>query len=115
VIVRHLPRSSALVREIEGEDSPWGLTEQLLAAAVDALNGANWQRGGGKRKDKPKPIPRPGVEKDKRFGKEAVSMEEMADWLGWSKELANPEPVVPVDKIGKLPRKRDSRGRFTKN
>ena len=28
---------------------------------VDALRTANWQRGGGKKKDRPKPIPRPGA------------------------------------------------------
>jgi hypothetical protein len=38
----------------------WSLTDQLLAAAVDALTAANWQRGGGKGKQ-PKRIPRPGV------------------------------------------------------
>jgi hypothetical protein len=101
---------------MQGDDQVWGLTEQLLAAAVDALNGANWQRGGGKQRDKPKPIPRPGVgnEDKKSFGKGAVSMEAMDDFLGWSKELADPEPVRPVDKVSKPPRKRDARGRFTK-
>lgn len=112
MIVTHLPRGSALVRVIEGDDHPWGLPEQLLAAAVDALHAANWQRGEGKERDKPKPIPRPGVEADKKYGKEAIPMDEMADWLGWSKELATPEPVRPVDKTG---RRRDSKGRFTKD
>ena len=90
VIVKHLPRSSALVRVIEGDDHPWGLAEQLLAAAVDALSAANWQRGEGKRKDKPKPIPRPGVGGDKTYGKEALPLDEMADWLGWERQLNNP-------------------------
>jgi hypothetical protein len=113
--VRHLPRGSALVRELEGEDSPWGLLEQLMAAAVDELRGANWQRGPAKPKDRPKPIPRPGVEKPKQYGKDAIPIDEMADWLGWEKQLAKPEDVVPVDKTGPPPRKRDARGRFTKN
>jgi hypothetical protein len=89
VIIKHLPRGSALVRELDGDDHPWGLTEQLLAAAVDALNGANWQRGGGKLRDKPKPIPRPGVEQPKSsYGRGAVSIEEMAHFLGWERQLA---------------------------
>jgi hypothetical protein len=88
VVVKHLPRSSALVREIEGEAQVWGLTEQLLAAAVDALNGANWQRGNGKKADKPKQIPRPGVEQEKKYGGEAVSMEEMAERLERRRHLA---------------------------
>lgn len=113
MIVTHLPRGSALVRVIEGDDHPWGLAEQLLAAAVDALNAANWQRGEGKQRDKPAPIPRPGVAPDKTtYGAQAIPMDEMADWLGWSKELATPEPVRPVDKTG---RKRDAKGRFTKS
>lgn len=100
---------------MQGEDHVWGITEQLLAAAVDALNGANWQRGGGKQRDKPKPIPRPGTrnEESKSFGRDAVTIEEIDDFLGWSKELATPEPVRPVDKV-KAPRKRDARGRFCK-
>lgn len=43
------------------DESTWTLDRQLLAAAVDALRVANWQRSEGKKKDYPKPIPRPGV------------------------------------------------------
>lgn len=56
----HLPRDSALARKLLGNDAPWGLSEQLLALAVDAIRQGNWQRGGGKG-GKPKPVPRPGV------------------------------------------------------
>jgi hypothetical protein len=47
-----------------GDDHVWGLAEQLLASAVDALQTGNWQRASSGRKTKPKrpkPIPRPGV------------------------------------------------------
>lgn len=47
-----------------GDDHAWGLSEQLLAANVDATQVGNWQRAaqGAKRKPpKPKPITRPGV------------------------------------------------------
>jgi hypothetical protein len=37
------------------------MDRHLAALTVDQLALANWQRGGGKRKDRPKPIPRPGV------------------------------------------------------
>lgn len=37
----------------------WDLHAHLLAGVLDALNGANYQRSGGKGQ-KPKPIPRPG-------------------------------------------------------
>lgn len=46
---------------------------------------ANWQRGGGKRADQPKPLPRPGVDDGvRKFGKGALPMDQMADWLGWA-------------------------------
>lgn len=53
------------------DEAQWGLTEQLLAAGVDALRVANWQRTGkGKR---PKPIERPGVgPKRKKMGSESL-------------------------------------------
>lgn len=41
-----------------GVDLAWTSEAHLTAAVVDALNGANWQRGDGKGK-KPDPIPRP--------------------------------------------------------
>lgn len=85
VVVRQAGPGSALVRGLRGEEHPWGLPEQLLAVVADELRVANWQRSGGKRKDAPKPIPRPGVE-DKSsatYGRDAVSIDEMAAWLGW--------------------------------
>lgn len=82
-IVQQAPRSSALFRSMHPEEAEWGLQEQLLALNADYLAVSNWQRAQGKKKDYPKPIPRPGVEKDKKFGQDAVSIEEMTDWLGW--------------------------------
>lgn len=38
----------------------WGLTEHLLAGAIDLLAWGNYQRAGGQG-GKPKPIKRPGV------------------------------------------------------
>ena len=38
----------------------WKLEHHLLAGVLDALNAANWQRGGGKG-TRPKPVTRPGV------------------------------------------------------
>lgn len=84
-VVRQSPRSSALFRAMNPEEAEWGLTQQLLAYQADLTAVGNWQRAQGKRKDYPKPIPRPGVEADKKFGKDAISMDEMAAWLGWEK------------------------------
>lgn len=43
----------------------WDTIEHLLAAVVDLLAAANWQRGGGKGQ-KPKPVPRPQAEGKRR-------------------------------------------------
>jgi hypothetical protein len=66
-------------------DARWGLNEQLLAAMFDALQISNWQRGNGKLRDRPKPIPRPGIAPTHTvIGETAVPMEEMDAWLGWN-------------------------------
>lgn len=58
--IHYRPLDSALSRSIDGEESLWGLAEQLLAAIADRIEAGNWQRGGGKG-SRPKPIMRPGV------------------------------------------------------
>lgn len=86
VIVRQSPPGSALDRAQHPDSADWGMSELLLAAAVDALNVANWQRAGGTQRDYPKPIPRPGVKSDDtQIGKGAVPMDEMAKLLGWDR------------------------------
>jgi hypothetical protein len=61
-LIQQLPDDSALARKRVG---PWSMNSQLLAAAIDELRVANWQRaqmGSKERIKPPKPIPRPGVE-----------------------------------------------------
>lgn len=49
-------------------DSRWGIAEQIQAATFDAIQGGNWQRGGGKG-PRPKPMERPGLRPDtEKFG-----------------------------------------------
>lgn len=64
VLVEHLPDTNATRRSLGDDAADWGLTEHLLAAAVDCLRAANWQRSGKGRQ--PKPIPRPGVQSEPR-------------------------------------------------
>lgn len=54
---------SAVARELHGVDTEWTTPAQLLATIADALRIANWQRAGGKKKDRPEPIERPGTRK----------------------------------------------------
>lgn len=72
---------------------------ELLAAILHALQGANWQRGGGTG-PAPKPLERPkrptsssqhsaagevpDVDDSGSYVGEALPVDEMAAWLGWS-------------------------------
>jgi hypothetical protein len=84
-VVKQSPRGSALARAIHGEAATWGPAEHLLAAAVDALNGANWQRT-GRRGHKPKPVPRPRPEQARprqirHLGSGPLPVAEFDAWL----------------------------------
>lgn len=59
-LIGQLGEGSALGAAAAGgpEHRPWTTANVLAAAAVNALQGGNWQRGGGKGK-KPKPIEPP--------------------------------------------------------
>jgi hypothetical protein len=59
VLAANLPHGST-VWLAQGQDAGWSVEAQLLAQAVDALNGANWQRTAGKGA-KPKPVDRPAA------------------------------------------------------
>jgi len=59
VLLANLPAESATRQQMLGfEYATWGITDYLLAGVIDVLQGANWQRGGGKGQ-RPKPMPRP--------------------------------------------------------
>ncbi|MFI6516845.1 hypothetical protein ACIBF1_14890 [Spirillospora sp. NPDC050679] len=68
VLLQHLPRDSAFVRALLGDDAVWGLNEHLLASVIDHLAIGNWlftsAHGDGDAPDPPTPVPRPGVEED---------------------------------------------------
>lgn len=65
MLVKHLPRDSALNRELHGEAADWSVTDHLLAAAVDHLAAANWMFAcvnsaeDGDQPEPPAPVPRP--------------------------------------------------------
>ncbi|WP_307783701.1 hypothetical protein [Streptomyces spinoverrucosus] len=80
MLIKHLPRDSALNRELHGEAAEWTVTDHLLAAAVDHLAAANWMFAcvnsaeEGDQPDPPVPVPRPGD--DARTEEYAVSPRE---------------------------------------
>ena len=61
-LAAHLPRDSATMLAVapRQEAEYWTADTHLLAAVLDALAGANWQRGGGKG-GRPKPVRRPKI------------------------------------------------------
>jgi hypothetical protein len=82
VIVKQAPRESSLARAMHGEDALWGLTDHLVAAAVDELAVANWQRQGKKGAPRPKPLPRPGKQsKTQRIGAEPLPIADLEAWI----------------------------------
>lgn len=110
VVVRQAPPGSAIARAIEPEQSEWGISEQLLALVADYLAWIQWSKttDGEKGRNRPKPIPRPGVEPDtktQRIGADPVPIAELEAFLGWASEK-----VAEV----KQDRPRDARGRFVK-
>ncbi|MBO0918762.1 hypothetical protein OG322_14110 [Streptomyces sp. NBC_01260] len=66
VLVKHMPRDSAVAQEIHGESADWTVTDYLLAAAVDHLAAANWMFASvntdedADAPEPPVPVPRPG-------------------------------------------------------
>lgn len=73
VFIDKLPPGASLWNEIGG-DAAWTTSEHLLANVLDTLNAANWQRGGGKAGDRPKPVQRPADLLKKR--KQTAKIEE---------------------------------------
>ncbi|MFE1345914.1 hypothetical protein [Streptomyces sp. NPDC058757] len=65
VLIKHLPRDSALQRDLHGEAADWSVTDHLLAAAVDHLAVANWMFScvnsgeDDETPEFPQPVPRP--------------------------------------------------------
>lgn len=69
MLVKHLPRDSALNRELHGEAVDWSVTDHLLAAAVDHLAAANWMFAcvnseEGDQPEPPTPVPRPSYDEE---------------------------------------------------
>jgi hypothetical protein len=86
-------RSANLWRELAGEWADWTPTHQMLAATVNALRIANWQRTDDAGKRAPRHFPEallpPGLSTDndnrqvEKFGKSRMTVDQANEWLGW--------------------------------
>jgi hypothetical protein len=89
VLIQHLPVESALVRALHGEEAQWGLTEHLLASAVDQLAAGTWMFAtvhtpeDGSPPRRPEPVPRPGLSTAEETTP-AASTEQIAAFFGQS-------------------------------
>jgi len=87
-----------LYMSMHPDDGAWNHESMLLASAVDALHILAWQNAGGKKKDKPKPIPRPGVadkNTERVGGKTSVPLDKLRAWLDRRNGPRKPVPVAP--------------------
>ncbi|MEE1751733.1 hypothetical protein [Streptomyces sp. SP18CS02] len=92
VLVKHLPRDSAVNRDLYGEEAEWSVTDHLLAAVVDHLAAANWMFAtvntdeDGEPPEPPAPVPRPG--------------DTAADGAAGTEDAAGPEAPSPSELLG---------------
>lgn len=84
-------------------DSQWGLPEQLIAMIADSVNWLVWSKtkDGERNRNKPKRIPRPGVEDTKTEtlggGGSVLPMDEMLAWLDSDFRELNADTLEPVE------------------
>lgn len=87
MVVKHLPRSSAVYAAVHGaEEAEWTLGNHLLASIVDTQAWLAWTKtkDGARGRNAPKPTLRPGVVDDskQRIGSGTLPVPEMLEWLG---------------------------------
>lgn len=104
VLALKLPMGSVTWVEA-GTDAAWTAETHMLANVIDALAGANWQRGGGKGKA-PTPVERPSDAK-KSAEKRERAFERAAKFSARQREKST-APPPPISTV----RPRDERGRF---
>lgn len=85
MLLTHLPRESAYVQAVVGDEVRWGATEHLLASLIDAIQVGNYMTGRAHFKGNPSPpkqIRRPGDRPTDRLGGRRVyTRDEMRDLL----------------------------------
>lgn len=90
VLIRHAPADSALARSLYSEEHQWQLTQYLLADMADSLRWLVWSKTAAAQdgRDRPEPIPRPGLKPAvERIGT-AAGIEVMDAFLSWGHQGA---------------------------
>lgn len=99
ILIKHLPRDSATIRDTDGEAAEWGVTDYLLAAVVDHLAAANWMfsvvNGDGESDppEQPVPVPRPGDADEGGERSEGRPVEETPSSATGTAPTAGPSPT----------------------
>ncbi|WP_069171175.1 hypothetical protein [Streptomyces griseus] len=94
VLIKHLPRDSAIAQELHGDGAEWTVTDYLLAAAVDHLAAANWMFASvntdedSEPPEPPVPVPRPGGSAE-----DAVDTGGTGQEAGGAEEASGPSPA----------------------
>ena len=88
--VEHLPKASALSRDLNPDSAEWFGTEKvqtMLADLIDAVNALRYEEGcahtpkGKKRPRKPEPYPRPWARKRGRvIGHDPIPIKDFDEW-----------------------------------
>lgn len=85
--VTHLDEHSALAKQVSPDAVEWGSvtkTNFILADIFDILSAINYnlrQLAGGKNMQKPKPYKRLGKDEGKKFGKGAIPVTDIRNWV----------------------------------
>ncbi|MBF6296287.1 hypothetical protein IU459_01865 [Nocardia amamiensis] len=85
-IVRLAPVDSALSRAMRPDDYRWQLNEHLLASMADSLRWLVWSKttAAQQNRDRPEPIPRPGLKSTTERIGTSVGVGELNRFLGWA-------------------------------
>lgn len=85
-IVKCLPAQSALFRSMHPEAQHWQLEQYLLADMADCLRWLVWAKTDDARqgRNRPEPIPRPGMKSSRERVGTATGLDQMAEFLHWS-------------------------------
>lgn len=84
-MARTARRGTPLAVAIHGETAQWADEMHVAVSILDALRHYIWMNSddGAKRRNRPEPVPRPGVvdPKRERYGNASMSLAETREWL----------------------------------